>query len=161
MYVPFDEMPYSSRIWVYQSDRPFAKDEITWIENKLKAFCDGWNTHGQHMATSFDIVLNQVIVLSVDERNFPASGCSIDSSVRVLREIEERLGVNLLDAGKIAVLNHDTVSVSKLSSIKAEVLAGNILPESKVIDPTVSKKEDLMEKWIITAKDSWLKRYFN
>ncbi|MCC5936077.1 MAG: hypothetical protein JJU34_02230 [Lunatimonas sp.] len=161
MYVPFEEMPYSSRIWIYQSDRPFTKDETTWIADTLRAFCDGWNTHGQHMATSFEIVHHQVIILSVDERSFPASGCSIDSSVRVLREIENTLGLNLLDAGKIAVVHQDSLSVSKLSGIKAEVLAGNILPESKIIDPTVSKKADLMENWIITAKDSWLKRYFN
>ncbi|WP_209330065.1 hypothetical protein [Lunatimonas salinarum] len=161
MYVPFEEMPYSSRIWIYQADRPFAKDEITWIENKLKAFCDGWNTHGQQMATSFEVLLNQVIVLSVDEQSLPASGCSIDSSVRVLREIENKLNLNLLDAGKIGVIQHDRLAVSKLGSVKAEVLAGNILPESKVIDPTVSKKEDLMANWIISAKDSWLKRYFN
>jgi hypothetical protein len=160
MYVPFEEMPANSRIWIYQADRPFAPDEVDWINVRLRSFCEGWNTHGQPMATSFDVMLNQVVILSVDEQSQHVSGCSIDSSVGVLREIENKLGLNLLDAGKIAVVSENAILVSALGSIRTNVNEGKIGPESRIIDVTVNKKADLRDRWIIPAKESWLKRYF-
>lgn len=161
MYIPFDEMSASSRVWLYQSDRPFTEDERQWVNSKLKAFCDTWNTHGNLMHTSFDIRHNQFILLSVDESVLGASGCSIDSSVRTIREIEEKLGVNLLDAGKVSILEGDEVSVSRFAEIKDKILAGKIHADSKLVNPSINRKEDLSSRWVIPAKDSWLKRYFN
>ena len=38
MYVPFDNLPEESRIWIYQSNRKFSDEEIAEIENDLKSF---------------------------------------------------------------------------------------------------------------------------
>lgn len=160
MYIPFEEMPSTSRIWIYQSDRAFSEEEKNWITTKLKAFCDGWNTHGNLMKTSFEMLLDQVLVLAVDESTQGASGCSIDSSVAVLRQIERELRVSLLDAGKIGLVDSGRVVVNPISAIKPAVNSGQITPDSQVINPMVQKKADLERNWIVSAKDSWLKRYF-
>ena len=36
MYIPFDNLPETSRIWIYQSNRKFSDAELTEIENDLK-----------------------------------------------------------------------------------------------------------------------------
>lgn len=160
MYIPFQEMPASSRIWVYQSDRPFDTSEINWIQNLLTSFCEGWNTHGQGMPTSFEIMYDQFILLGVDEKDLGPSGCSIDSSVRIIRTVEEKTGVNLLDSGKVSFLSEEKVSVNKLTEVRQAILNGVLQPETPIFNPLVSTKSDLTEKWIIPAKESWLKRYF-
>ena len=160
MYLPFQEMPETARIWIYQADRKFNSEEIEFIKKRLTAFCDQWNTHGASMPTSFDLQYERMIILAVDEAGLGASGCSIDSSVRVLRDIEQQLNVNLLDQGKVSFINEDQVITSKLQELKNHVNSGNLQEETPVFNPLVSKKQDLSDKWLIPAKDSWLKKYF-
>ncbi|AKP51484.1 hypothetical protein [Cyclobacterium amurskyense] len=160
MYVPFDEMPKDARIWVYQADRPFDEQEKTWIISKLVAFCNQWNTHGAQMPSSFDLKFDQFIILSVDESQLGASGCSIDSSVRIMREIEVKLNINLLDSGKVAYLEGENVRVAFLPDIKKHVVEGSLQSNSKMFNPSVSKIADLNDQWLIEANKSWLKKYF-
>lgn len=160
MYIPFEEMSSSSRVWVYQSDRAFSEQDKTLIISKLVAFCNQWHTHGSTMPSSFDIKYDQFIVLAVDESQLGASGCSIDSSVKVLREVENLLNVNLLDSGKIAYLTDEIVKVTFLPDIKKHILQGQLQKSSKVFNPSVNKKADLENQWLIPAQESWLKRYF-
>ncbi|PRY89560.1 hypothetical protein [Mongoliibacter ruber] len=161
MYLEFEHMPAHARIWVYQSDRKFTESEVVWVKERLEAFCDQWNTHGAKMPTSFTIKFDQVLVLSVDESQLGASGCSIDSSVRTLREIEQQLGVNLLDQGKVGFLaNEDNLEVNSVFGIKESVQAGLLNPETLVLNPLVKEKADLDNKWLVSAKESWLNKYF-
>ena len=161
MYQPFETMPDSARVWVYQSNRKFTQEEIDLIESRLTVFCDEWNTHGSLMPTSFDIKYNQFIILSVDESKLGTSGCSIDSSVRVLGELDQVLNVNLLDQGKISFLNKDEITISSLGEIKDFIQSGELTSSTKIFNPVIQKKEDLDSKWLIPASESWLNRYFN
>jgi len=38
MYIPFDELPGHSRVWIYQSNRKFSDEEIAEIEALTKEF---------------------------------------------------------------------------------------------------------------------------
>lgn len=160
MYIPFQEMPASSRIWVYQSDRPFSVSENDWIQSLLTSFCEGWNTHGQGMPTSFDILYDQFIILAVNQNDLGASGCSIDSSVRIIRTIEQKIGVNLLDSGKISFLSKEKVAVNNITQVRESISKGVLHPDTAIFNPVINTKSDLAEKWIIPAKESWLKRFF-
>src|SRR5690606_33988896 len=150
----------TARVWIYQSNRKFSEEEISYLNDRLTSFCENWNTHGTLMPASFEIKYDQIIILSVDESHLGASGCSIDSSVRTLREIEQKLNINLLDQGKVAFIQEGNVVTGKLQEIKDIIHTGNLQEETPVFNPMVSKKEELSEKWLIPAKDTWLKKYF-
>ncbi|WP_317048526.1 hypothetical protein [Echinicola strongylocentroti] len=154
-------MPDTARVWIYQANRKFSNEEKDLITSRMTAFCDQWNTHGNRMPTSFDIKYDQFIILSVDESQLGASGCSIDSSVRTLRELDEVLQVNLLDQGKVSFINQDEITISSLGQIKEYIQDGQLTSSTKVFNTTVQRKEDLKDKWLIPASDSWLNRYFN
>ncbi|WP_317130666.1 hypothetical protein [Echinicola soli] len=154
-------MPDSARVWIYQASRPFTQEEKELITSRMTAFCNQWNTHGNLMPTSFDIKYDQFIILSVDESKLGASGCSIDSSVRTLRELDEVLQVNLLDQGKISFVNQDEITISNLAKIKAFIQEGQLTETTKVFNPMIQRKEDLNSKWLIPASESWLSRYFS
>jgi len=161
MYLSFEEMPSGARIWVYQSDRKLTQEEQSIVADKLRSFCDQWNTHGALMPTSYDIKYGKFIILSVDESKLGASGCSIDSSVKTLRNIEETIGINLLNQGKVSFMEGDEVTTASLPEIKSYITAGKLAENTYIFNPVVDRKQDLEEKWLITAKESWLKKYFN
>jgi hypothetical protein len=161
MYRPFEQMPSDARIWTYTSNRKLDKSEVDRISDKLSAFCEQWNTHGALMPTSFLIKYDQVIILAVDESNLGASGCSIDSSVRLLRDIESELGIDLLNQGKVTFFTSEKdLEVNPIFGIKSKVSSGILNSETIVLNPVVQRKSDLEKNWKISAKESWLNKFF-
>jgi len=161
MYKPFDQMPANARIWTYTSNRRLDKSELEILSSKLFAFCKQWNTHGALMPTSFEIRFDQVIILAVDESQLGASGCSIDSSVRVLRDIENELDIDLLNQGKVSFIKSEgDLEVNPILGIKSKVTEGILQAETIVLNPVVNNKADLENNWKIKAKESWLGKFF-
>ena len=71
----------SSRVWVYQCNRLFTLTEALQIEEMLKNFVVGWNTHGTPVKGYANLFFGQFIVLIADETAEGVSGCSTDSSL--------------------------------------------------------------------------------
>jgi hypothetical protein len=112
------------------------------------------------MPTSFEILHEQLLVLAVDESQLGASGCSIDSSVRTLRNLEQHLGVNLVDQGKLTLRNRSgQLQVLPALGIKSRISNGEITSDLEVIHPQVQTKADLADLWLPLSK-SWLSVYF-
>ena len=42
MFVEFDKMPDTSRIWIYQSNREFSSEEENVIKRNTKKFIENW-----------------------------------------------------------------------------------------------------------------------
>lgn len=160
MYLSFDQLPDHSRVWIYQAERPLIEEEVDLINQKMTKFCEGWNTHGNGMPSSFKLLYNQILVLAVDEYGLGASGCSIDSSVRALKELEYLLGINLTDQGKV-ITKDNTGEVKVLSALglKSKVREGVITLNQEVINPLIKTKADLTQLWQ-PVENSWLNKFF-
>ena len=91
-YIPADFHP-SSRVWIYQSSRLFLMSEALEIEPMLEAFLASWNTHGTPVKGFANLIYGQFIVIMADETHAGVSGCSTDSSVRLIKQIEEKFKV--------------------------------------------------------------------
>jgi hypothetical protein len=102
MFVEFNELPGDARIWIYQSKRELAEKEAEGVKLKLRKFADNWLRHGEQIKGSFHILYNQFIVLGVDENFNNVSGCSIDSSVRAIKELEDEFDLDLMNKLNIA-----------------------------------------------------------
>ena len=98
-----------SRIWIYQSSSVFNEAEVTHIQQKLNEFTSQWLAHGNKLAALGEVRFNQFIILSVDEMQAGATGCSIDKSVKLIQEIESELSVNLFDRFRVAVLDGENI----------------------------------------------------
>lgn len=160
MYLPFDQMPDYARVWVYQADHKLSSDDEQLVRDRMKSFCEGWNTHGNMMPTSFELLESQILILAVDESKLGASGCSIDSSVRMLRELESVLTINLTDQGKISLRKPSgEMKVISGLGVKSKVTSGEIDLESEVINPVIRIKSDLQNLWQ-PVRNSWLSKYF-
>lgn len=160
MYQPFDLLPDSSRIWLYVSSHRFSAAEQLVIRESLQDFCGGWATHGKEMPSSFEILHDQVLVLAVDESQLGASGCSIDSSVRALQSLEQALGVDLVNQGKVTLKDaHGALRVLPALGLKSKISMGEIRPDLEVMQPSLHTKADLKSLWQPIRK-SWLSNYF-
>lgn len=155
------DLPGHSRVWVYQSSRRLSDQEVAEIEKMGEPFIRDWNTHGTKMTAAFRVLHNTFVVLAVDEKYTPASGCSIDSSVRFLRTIEERFEIGLFDRMNIAYRdNNNAVQVETMSEFEESIKEGRVTPETVVFDNMVDTVEKLNSAWEVSASDSWHARLF-
>lgn len=159
MYVPFEALPGHTRVWIYQSDRKFTPAEKNIISDTLRSFVDGWMVHGQPMQASFDIRYDQFIVLAADEDINAASGCSIDSSVRVIRDLGESLGADFFNRNNVAFRINDETVLLPLPELKQKSEEGYWRGETPAFNNLVNTKEDLQKNWLVASGTTWLKRY--
>ncbi|MFY0688910.1 MAG: hypothetical protein JXQ90_17200 [Cyclobacteriaceae bacterium] len=160
MVASLSKMPDHARLWVYQANRQLINDELEVVASALEEFLKQWAAHGQELKAGYEVLYDQMIVMAVDESFAGASGCSIDSSVSVLRALGEELGVSFLDRSQIAFLKGDQIEMHALSSLKAEVESGNITTDMKIFNNAVTTLGDWKNAWLQSAGDSWMKRYF-
>ena len=159
MFVPFESLPPSARIWVFQSDRAFSDDELKIVNEKLRAFTNTWSVHGKPLPTSFRVDYNRFIILGADESHHATSGCSIDSSVRALKELEQLLSVNLLDRNLVAFMQDDRITVLPLQKLKENFSRGILTADTLTFNNLVATREQLDKSWLLPAGQTWIKRY--
>lgn len=160
MYVPFEKMPWESRVWVYQANRKISPQEQEIIQNKLEKFLDQWTAHNQGLKAAGKLFHQQFLVLAVDEYFSSASGCSIDSSVHFVQELETELGINFFDKSKVAFLHQDQVFLESLPNLKQRIEKGEIKENTITFNNLITNKKELEESWTVPVKDSWLNKYF-
>lgn len=161
MYVDFSELPKNAKVWIYQSTRKFNENEILKIEELLTSFIQTWKDHGKNVTGSFVIKYQQFIVIALDnnERNVP--GCVIDGSIRVLREIENKYNVDLLNKFNTTFKENGFINVVKLKEFQQLVKEFKITPDTIVFNGMVNSKQDFETLWEVPANQSWHQRYFN
>ena len=52
MYIPFNEINLSARVWIYQANRKFSEEEVGILTETLKAALEGWEAHGHSLTAS-------------------------------------------------------------------------------------------------------------
>ena len=145
-----------SKVWIYQGSRLFSLSEALEIEILLKEFTAGWLSHGVPVKGAGYLFFGQFIVLMADERATGVSGCSMDSSVRLIKEIEQRFGVNMFDRQTLAFVVKDKVQLLPLSQLQYAIDNGFISSDTLYFNNLVQTKEELENNWMIPIKDSWL-----
>lgn len=154
-FVPAD-FDDSSRVWVYQSSRLFSLGEAFEIEKMLEEFVESWQSHGTPVKGYANLFYGQFIILMADETATGVSGCSTDSSVRIIKTIEQRFNVKMFDRLNLAFLIKDKVQLLPLSQLQYAVDNSFITAGTIYFNNTVLTKRELLENWQIPIEKSWL-----
>ncbi|MBE7632774.1 ABC transporter ATPase [Tenacibaculum finnmarkense] len=159
MFTEYNNLPSSSRVWVYQADREFNIEEVEYICAKAILFIDSWTRHGADLKGSFTLKHNQFFVLGVDESVNSVSGCSIDASVRFIKELEKELSIDLMDKMNVSFKDEDRINIVKLPEFQQLAKAKKITSQTVVFNNMVNTKEGFETNWEVTADKSWHKQF--
>ncbi|HRO47090.1 hypothetical protein [Agriterribacter sp.] len=155
--LPADFAP-SSRVWIYQCSRPFTLSEVLQVEDMLNNFSQQWHAHGAGVKSFATVFFGQFIILMADETHTEVSGCSTDSSVRMIKEIEKQFEVTLFDRQTLAFVVKDKTQLLPLSQLAYAMQNNFITADTLYFNNTVQTKKELESNWLISLKDSWLAR---
>jgi hypothetical protein len=156
-----NDFAYSSRVWIYQSSRLFFISEALEMEDMLHEFAANWKSHGAPVKGFANLFFGQFIVLMADESATGVSGCSTDSSVHLVKSIEEKYKVQMFDRQNLAFVVKDKIQLLPLSQLEYAVENNFINADTLYFNNTVLSKKEMLEKWIVPVKDSWLAKRVN
>ena len=154
-HIPIDFNPLS-RVWMYQSSRLFFLSEALEIEVMLNDFVSGWESHGQKVKGFANLIYGQFVMIMADETQAGVSGCSTDSSVRLIKTIEQSFKVDMFDRQNLAFLVKDKVQLIPLAQLNYAIQNNFISTDTIYFNNLVQTKDELLNNWMIPVKESWL-----
>ncbi len=160
LFIPKD-FSENTRIWIYQSNRKFTADEASTIQYHLNSFCKNWMSHGAKVRAHGLLLHDFFLVLMADEVEMTVSGCSIDSTVRFVKELETTFKVSFFDRTALAFLINGEVKLTPFSELNNEFKAGKLAAHTLFFDNTVQRLPDFKDKWLIPLSSSWLVKRLN
>ena len=130
----------------------FIIRKFYYIQSKIDEFVNvHWKSHGAKLNATGILLHNKIIALSVDDSSLGASGCSIDSSVKFIKELGAELKVDFFNRMYVLIFNGEEtqrVHISDLSNYK----------EWNLLNPIVTTIKDIQEKGVILVLESELVR---
>jgi hypothetical protein len=160
MFVPFESLPDDSKIWIYQSNRKFSDLEIQEMESELKLFIDNWTSHGQSLEASLVTRYNRFIIIAVNQEVQAATGCSIDASVQLIQNLEQKYSVDLLDKMNVTFKVGEHVAFKPLIEFKKLAKEKAVSENTIVFNNLLNTLGEWKDFWEVPASDSWHNRFF-
>jgi len=149
----------NAKVWVYQASRPFSQEEIILLNNKLASFAVQWTAHNKQLNAMGEVYADRFVILMVDETHTAASGCSIDSSVHFIKELENQFNVSLFDRTIINFQSPSGIQTIALSDLANSLINGTIASDTIVFDPLVNTKAAFDSSFKTALLNTWMKNF--
>lgn len=133
----FPNLPAHSRVWLYLADRKLDATEAHFVTEQMQHFLSNWTAHNKKLTCDGSLLLNQYLILAVNEEIESASGCSIDSSVRFVKNLGAELAVDFFNRTKVMVIeNNQPIICNYFEAVEKK---------QNFINPMITKLEELRE----------------
>lgn len=146
-----------SRVWIYQGSRLFTITESLQIEDMLNDLVKNWKSHGTPVKGYANVFFGQFIILMADEKATGVSGCSIDSSVRYIQQLEQQFKVEMFNWQNLAFIVRDKVQVIPRQQFNSALENNLVTTQTLFFNNVIATKKELENNWIIPVSESWLK----
>lgn len=154
-HLPPDFHP-QSRVWIYQCSRQFMISEALEMEEMISNFIAQWKSHGAAVKGFANLFFGRFLIVMADESNVQVGGCSTDSSVHLVKSIEQKFGVDMFNRQLLAFIVKEKIEMVPLQQLAYAAENGFVTEDSLYFNNTVLTKKELEEKWIIPVRESWL-----
>lgn len=159
--VAFDQLPDHARLWIFAADRPLADGERDRLVDSVESGLAAWSAHGSPVSWGHTLVHDQFLLIAVDETHTALSGCSIDSAMHRVAELEKQLGISFLDHGRVFYRKQDAVAVADRSGFRALAETGEVDASTVVFNNVLQTLGEWRAGgWEVPARDSWHARAF-
>lgn len=143
----FDQLSPESKVWIYTADREFTSEDKAVVNDAMSRFLPQWAAHGNSLFGDYSIEYNRFLILVVDETQAGASGCSIDSSVRFVKDLGAHLQIDFFNRLNMIIEKDGSLETVHISDLKNH-------PDASVFNPMITKLSDLRESWKVKVEES-------
>jgi hypothetical protein len=145
-----------SKVWIFQSSRPFVEKEQKEIDEQLLQFYSQWLAHGEQVTGWAKLLFNQFIVVLADETGTHVSGCSTDGMVRVIKSLERQYDVNFFDRMTITFLVNGKAQMLPFGQVQYAIDKGYLNEDTLTFNNIATNKKELLDGWLVPMRESWL-----
>ncbi len=146
------QFPDESRVWVYVSNKAVDKVIQTEIQEKLHDFLSKWAAHGAALVADCAWINDFQLVIALNEAAAGASGCSIDSKTRFLRQIGADYSIDWYDRFSLIVNENGKDQVVLFHEL-------NQFPNGMLYDNLVQRLGELRTNWPVKISESRYKQF--
>lgn len=149
----------TARVWIYQANTPFAAADTAAVTAHLQQFARQWVSHNNQLLADAALLHDRFVVLTVDESHAGASGCSIDSSVKFIKQLGAQYDRDLFDRMRFSYEKGGEVFTVSREAFVDLYERGEIDDDTIVFDTLVDNIEKLNTAFRKPLKDSWHARF--
>ena len=158
MLVPFDTLPDTARLWIYQASRPLTDDELIVFNAQVNGFIQSWTAHQAGLRGGYQVLYNRFVMIAVDENYNDASGCSIDKKVNFIKQVGDNLKIDFFNRLQIAYLVNDEFQIAGMHELAGLIKNGTLSDETIMFNNLVSTIGEFKENWKLPVRKSWLQQ---
>jgi hypothetical protein len=130
--------------------------EIFELEPLLEDFVANWKSHGAKVKGYATVLYGQFILIMADETATTVGGCSTDSSVHVIKAIEQMTGVQMFNRTLLAFYIKDAVQTIPQAQLKYALENSLLSMDTLYFNNLVHTKATLEKDWLQPISKSWL-----
>lgn len=146
----------NSKIWIYFANKTFSDSESKDIQKQFDVFSSHWKSHGAAMKNAMLLIENQIVIICVDESLHAVSGCGIDASVQVIKEVEAKYDLSFFERNWVFYKENDTLKKMQLSEFKIFCKSN---PSIEVINPYFNNLNEVRAHFYSKIEDSLYKNF--
>lgn len=147
------QFPDESRVWIYTANRKVDKVDQEKMSTEINSFLDKWAAHGSPLLATSTWLNTYQLAVVLDENQAGASGCSIDSQTRFIRDLGAQFHVDWFD--RLFTIINDNQELKRISFFDL-----GDFPNALLHDPLVQQLGELRTKWPIPMLESRYKTMF-
>lgn len=160
MKVAFEELPESAKVWVYQSNETFTDEQLNTLQQFADTFLSQWESHNIPVQGSIDVINNRFVRIAAFSNEDSMCGRAQDAQVRLVKELEEVLKVELTNRMLMVFDTNEGDKVVHLQELPELIGSSQIDASTVFYNNLVSSKGEYLSGWKVPAGQSWLERYF-
>jgi hypothetical protein len=143
-----------ARLWFYNIPRELTHDEVLLFESLRAQFLMDWNTHGKANHGDVFLIENRLLMV-VGWNDFESiSGCSIDKSVALIRQLGAMFQLDLMDRMWVYFQKDGEWRQAKIHQFWAMRKANEVTDDTLILDTTISTYSQ-MDELVKTLGSSW------
>ena len=151
-----DQLRHDARVWIFGGATTLDERQRRTVSEGLESFVAQWTAHGSPLSAAFGFTADRFVIVGVNP-GVPASGCSIDRLFRTAQQLQDSLGIPLLDSSQVVFKDASgEVTAASREDFAAMARAGVVSENTIVFDQTIETigmlREGHFEK---RAADSW------
>ena len=148
--IDMQRMSDDARIWIFGVSPALDERKSEVLLSEIDRFLDQWAAHGMPIASARELHHGSFLVIAVDKQS-ETSGCSIDKLFGLLRQLEQALGVAILEADRVFARDDEDVRVVSRTEFRSSANADTV-----VFDTHAERLGEIRSgRWQRRAAESW------